>query len=569
MRVLDLAVLGLYFGVMVLMGWFFSRRAKTTENYFVGGRAYSGWIVGVSMFGATISSITFVGYPADAYKTAYLRYVICLMLPVGVFLASRWVIPLFRRRPTTTAFEYLEDRFGPRTRVYGSIVYMIAGCLRISFIQFLVAILVNRLTGWDITWSILIGSAVTAYYTIVGGIEAVIWTDLVQAVILTLGGLTILAVILWKLPGGLGQLLSVAYADGKFMLGDLNPADQQLHPASWAPALDHKTILMLLVVGVFQWLTEYTTNQEVVQRYSTARSTREARRAVWLCCWTALPTWAYFMFIGTGLYVFYKVFPDPMAAEMLSGIRKTEEIVPYFVTTQLPMGLSGIVVAAVLAAAMSSMSSALNSISAVAITDIYRRHLAPGRTERHYVTAARTGHPGGLLRHGGRGLPALLPSDQNAPRSLDPVSVDHCGWAARTLFVRLPRHAGRWTRGGSRARTGGGLQRSHVARRPGLAPRRLARLHQPPLRHLLHGRLRQPADVRGGLPGRTRPARSPPRSDQPNILDAYRRGTLANELARSRDAGVDEPLAHRRNKGSRHRAHLRPLIVRLSTRHRD
>ncbi len=389
MRVLDLAVLALYFGVMVLMGWFFSRRAKTTENYFVGGRAYSGWIVGVSMFGATISSITFVGYPADAYKTAYLRYVICLMLPVGVFLASRWVIPLFRRRPTTTAFEYLEDRFGPRTRVYGSIVYMIAGCLRISFIQFLVAILVNRLTGWDITWSILIGSAVTAYYTIVGGIEAVIWTDLVQAVILTLGGLTILAVILWKLPGGLGQLLSVAYADGKFMLGDLNPADQQLHPASWAPALDHKTILMLLVVGVFQWLTEYTTNQEVVQRYSTARSTREARRAVWLCCWTALPTWAYFMFIGTGLYVFYKVFPDPMAAEMLSGIRKTEEIVPYFVTTQLPMGLSGIVVAAVLAAAMSSMSSALNSISAVAITDIYRRHLAPGRTERHYVTAAR------------------------------------------------------------------------------------------------------------------------------------------------------------------------------------
>jgi len=389
MRTVDLVILGLYFGSMVAIGWFCSRRTKTTEDYFVGGRSYSGWIVGVSLFGATISSITFVAYPADAYKTAYLRYAICLMLPVAVWIASRWVVPLFRRRPTTTAFEYLEDRFGPRTRVYGGIVFMIASSLRISFIQFLVALLVNQLTGWNITWCILVGSAVTAYYTIAGGIEAVIWTDFVQSAILSFGGLAILAVIVWKLPAGLGQLVSVACADGKFMLGDLDPGDQQLHPAPWGLALSHKTVLMVLLTGLFQWLAEYTTNQEVVQRYSTSRSTRDARRAIWLCCWTCLPTWGYFMFIGTGLYVFYKVFPDPRAAEMLSGVRKAEEIVPYFVTTQLPQGLSGLIVAAVLAAAMSSMSSALNSISAVAVTDIYRRHVMPDRMDRHYVLVAR------------------------------------------------------------------------------------------------------------------------------------------------------------------------------------
>ena len=132
LRVPDLTILAAYFTVMVIMGWYFSRRARTTEHYFVGGRSYSGWIIGVSLFGATISSITFVAYPADAFKTAYLRYVICLMLPVGVWIASRWVLPFFRRRPTTTAFEYLEDRFGPRTRVYGGSVFILAQCMRIS-----------------------------------------------------------------------------------------------------------------------------------------------------------------------------------------------------------------------------------------------------------------------------------------------------------------------------------------------------------------------------------------------------------------------------------------------------
>ncbi len=146
---------------------------------------------------------------------------------------------------------------------------------------------------------------------------------------------------------------------------------------------------MVVLVGIFQWLGEYTTNQEVVQKYCAARSTHDARRALWISCWTCVPTWGYFLFLGTGLYVFYKVFPDPQVAEMLSGARKAEEVLPHFVSTQLPAGLSGIVVAAVLAAAMSSMSSAMNSISAVFMTDIYRRHLAASRDDSHYVRVAK------------------------------------------------------------------------------------------------------------------------------------------------------------------------------------
>ncbi len=389
MHALDMLIVLAYFSVMAAMGWYFSLRTKSTEDYFVGGRAYPGWLIGVSLFGATISSITFVAYPADAYKTAYLRYLLCIMMPVGVLIASRLFVPFFRRGKVTSVFEYLENRYGPGVRLYAASVFILAQCVRISIIQYLVALLMMQLTGWDAITCILLGGVVTAYYTVVGGIEAVIWTDFVQSAILSAGGLLILATVLWKLPDGLGQVFSVASEHGKFMLGDLNTADGKLHPAPWGFSLKDKTILMLLVVGLFQWLAEYSTNQEIVQKYCAAKSARDARRAMWICCLCSVPTWGYFMFLGTGLFVFYQVYPDPNAAAMLSGARKGEDILPYFMTTQLPVGLSGIVVAAVLAAAMSSMSSAMNSISAVAITDVYRRHLRTDRDETHYVRAAR------------------------------------------------------------------------------------------------------------------------------------------------------------------------------------
>ena len=197
----DLGVVVVYFAAMILVGTGFSRRAKDTERYFVGGRAYPGWLIGISLFGATISSITFVAYPADAFKTGYLRYVICITLPLAALIAARLFVPFFRRGKITSVFEYLEKRFGPRTRVYGASVFIVAQCFRISLIQFLVALLVNRITGWSVPVCILVGGVVTAYYTVAGGMEAVIWTDFVQSILLTGGGLLILGVVLWRLPG--------------------------------------------------------------------------------------------------------------------------------------------------------------------------------------------------------------------------------------------------------------------------------------------------------------------------------------------------------------------------------
>ncbi|MDZ4857923.1 MAG: sodium/solute symporter [Candidatus Hydrogenedentes bacterium] len=389
MNAIDLAVIVLYFVSMAAIGWYFSRRANTTEQYFVGGRSYPGWLIGVSLFGAMISSITFVAYPADAYKTAYLRYVICITLPLAVYISVRWFVPFFRRGKITSVFEYLEGRFGPGTRVYGASVFILSQCIRLAMIQYLTALLMHKVTGWSPEVCILLGSAVTAYYTVAGGIEAVIWTDFVQSIVLTLGGLLILGVIVWKMPEGIGQIFSIAIEDDKLTLSEYNAQDGTLHPVPWGFSLSQKTVFMLLIVGLFQWLAEYSTNQESIQKYCASKTTADARRAMWVCCWMAAPTWLYFMFVGTGLYAFYKVFPDDAAVMMLNGTRKAEEILPHFVTTQLPAGLSGIVVAAVLAAAMSSMSSAMNSISAVTITDLYKRHWVRGRDDRHYVAAAK------------------------------------------------------------------------------------------------------------------------------------------------------------------------------------
>ncbi len=385
---LDIAVIVVHFTVITLIGSHFARRSQSTERYFVGGRSYPGWLIGISMFGAVISSITFVAYPADAFRTGYLRYVICITLPVAILIASRLFIPFFRRGRITSVFEYLEKRFGPRTRVYGACVFIVSQCFRISLVQFLVALLVNRITGWDVTICILVGGVATAFYTVAGGIEAVIWTDFFESMLLISGGLIIFFIILWRLPGGLGQIIEIGQANGKFMLSEA-AADGSLVSVPWGFSLQRKTVLMLLVVGLFQWLGEYSYNQEIIQKYCAARSAREARRAMWINCAMCVPTWGYFMLLGTALYAFYHVFPASVPAEILAGQRKAEEILPFFVVTQLPPGAAGLVVAGVLAAAMSSMGAAMNSISAVAVTDLYKRHLAPDREDEHYMLVAR------------------------------------------------------------------------------------------------------------------------------------------------------------------------------------
>ncbi|MAY11717.1 MAG: sodium:solute symporter [Alcanivorax sp.] len=384
---LDWAVLLAYLAAILLIGFYFARRNTSTEEYFVGGRRFRGWVIGLSLVGTSISSVTFLAYPADAFKTGWLRYLPNLALPLALLMAARVFLPFFRRGNMTSAYEFLEQRFGPSVRVYGALAFIVAQLVRLAMILYLLSLLILQLVDVSPTVAIIAAGLFVGLYTIVGGIDAVIWTDVMQTLVLLIGGLLCIWVVVDALPGGLGQVFREAGAAGKFALAEWR--DGEPRPVRWGLSLSEKTATMMLFIGLTNWLTEYSSNQNTVQRYCASRSTREARRGLWVYLFTALPVWAFYMLLGTALWVFFQHFPDPMATAVLAGTEKAEAILPWFITEYLPAGLAGLVVAAALAAAMSSLDSSINSVTTVSIVDLYRRHLRTGLDDRHYLRVAR------------------------------------------------------------------------------------------------------------------------------------------------------------------------------------
>ncbi len=371
-RPLDVFAICAYLTGMVALGIFFSRRNDSTERYFVGNRAFSGWVIGLSMLGTIVSSATFLALPATAYILDWRQLNVNLVLPFVALLAIAVFIPFFRRGKLTSAFEYLGNRYGTLPRLYGTFSFIVLQLIRMAQILFLVSLPLQFLTGVSIE-IVAIGAGVfIAFYTIAGGIEAVIWTDVIQAVILVFGGIVCFALIAFDLPGGLGQIIEIGKANDKFSLGSF---DWNLH---------ERTFWTVIILGIINWLMIYSGDQNMVQRYASARSTREARKATALYSAIALPMWIMFFFVGTSLFVYYNAFPDPTVAGL-----ESDQVLPYFILTKVPAGIAGIVIAAVLAAAMSSLDSGINAISTVTVVDILKPHLAKDKDDRFYLRSAR------------------------------------------------------------------------------------------------------------------------------------------------------------------------------------
>ncbi len=385
---LDLTTLIIYFAGVAGIGFYFSKKNTTTEDYFVGGRSFPGWAIGLSMVGTSISSISFLAYPADAYKTAWLRFLPNLTLPIAIVIAAYVFLPFFRYKKTTTAYEYLENRFGSSIRSYGAIAFLIAQFARISIILYLLSLVLQEITGYSSSTCIIIAGVFVGFYTIAGGINAVIWTDVIQTIVLVLGGVVCLGIIVYNLPEGFSQIFSIASEHNKFDFAEyVNNKPQNV---LWTFSLWKKTGLMMLFIGLTNWLTEYSSNQNVVQRYCASKSSKEAKKAMFICVGSSIPIWAFFMFLGTALFVFFKVHPNETATVILNGVNghKAEEIMPFFIMKFLPPGVAGLVIAAALAAAMSSLDSSINAISTVGVTDIYKRHLNKEKNDKHYLKVA-------------------------------------------------------------------------------------------------------------------------------------------------------------------------------------
>ena len=359
MKTIDLFVLIFYLlGVVGLgLGVGLAKRAKTTSGFMAAGGALPGWAVGLSIFGTFVSSISFLANPGKSYDADWNPFVFGLSLPVAAWFATRYFVPFYRRIGEVSAYTHLENRFGTWARIYAVLCYLLTQMGRVGTILYLVALALAPLTGWSVIVIIVVTGVLVTMYTLIGGIEAVIWTDVVQSIVLTLGIFLCLGILFTGMPEGPGQVFEIASQSGKFSLG------------SFSASLAEPTFWVILVFGLFINLQNFGVDQSYVQRYATAESESAAKKSVWLGALLYIPISALLFLVGTGLFAFYAAQPD-----LLPGsIDKGDKVFPHFISTELPAGLTGLLVAAVLAAAMSSVDSSLNGSATLTWLDLVKR----------------------------------------------------------------------------------------------------------------------------------------------------------------------------------------------------
>lgn len=372
MRPLDLIVITAYLAGLVAIGLRFARRQRSTEQYFVAGRSIPGWAMGLSLLATIITSVTFIAYPGSAYAGNWSLLVPGILF-VGVLgLIGSVIVPFFRRVVCMSAYEYFGQRFGRGIRLYSSFAFAVGHFSKMGFVFYLLALTLASMTGWSITAIILLTAIVTIFYTLLGGVEAVVWSDVVQGFVLWAGILVSLGYLLFLPAQGPRAVFSDAWTHHKMSLG------------STVLRFDRPTIIVLVIYGFFFYLQKYTADQTVVQRYLIARSDRAAIRGIALGAGLCLPVWAAFMLIGSLLWSFYRLTGETIPR----SITKTDGIFPHFLVTHIPSGLAGLFVAALLGSAMSMLASDMNCLSVIAVEDFYR-FMRPRSTDRELLRAGR------------------------------------------------------------------------------------------------------------------------------------------------------------------------------------
>jgi len=359
---LDWVVLLLYLLTLVGIGLYFIRREDSTEDFFVAGRTMPWWAAGVSIFGTQLSAITFLAVPAKAFAVDWVYFLVNMTIILVAPLVVYFYLPFLRGTGVTSAYEYLERRFSLSVRLAGATAFLLFQVGRMGIILFLPAIVLATVTGIDVRASIVLMGVLATAYTTMGGIKAVIWTDVSQVIVLVGAALVMLATTVAHVDGGFGGIVSAGLAGGKF------------HMVNWTWDPTSEALWVVLVGNLFANLIPYTADQTVVQRYLTTRTDAEARRAIWTNAVLTLPASLLFFGLGTALFVFYQAHPG-----LLDRSIPTDGIVPLFIVQQLPAGIAGLALAGVFAASMSSLDSSINSMATVIVTDFSRR-LRPGRT---------------------------------------------------------------------------------------------------------------------------------------------------------------------------------------------
>ena len=372
-------VVAVYLAGMICTGfWFMKREAgASTEVYFRGGQRVPAWVAGMSIFATMLSSLTFMGIPARVYQSDASWYIGQLPILLVVPLVIHCYLPFFRKLNLTSAYEYLEQRFNLPCRLFASFSFMLLQLGRIAIVLYLPALALAAVSDIDLITSIFLIGILCIIYTVIGGIEAVVWTDAIQALVLMAGALLCLSLTVLRVDGGLNAIAKIATQDGKLF--------ESLRWDTFSLVDGTTSAIVLFIAFAFNTLISYTSSQDVVQRYVTTPDIAAARQSLWLTMWTSVFAGAVFFIIGVAIYAFYKTHPQLIDPAMATS----DSILPYYIMQQLPVGISGLVIAAIFAASQSTISSSLNSMATAYIKDLDERVLRPGRDDRTYLRAAQ------------------------------------------------------------------------------------------------------------------------------------------------------------------------------------
>jgi sodium-coupled monocarboxylate transporter 8/12 len=371
---LDYGVFGLYLLASVGIGVRFSRGQDSLSEYFLASRSMGRVVIAMTILAALFSGITFLAAPSEGYANGPVFFLVNLGFFIATPLTTLLILPFFYQRQFFTAYQYLEDRFSVHVRTLASASFILRVLLWLGLATYAPALALEQVTGLPLWFTILCTGVLTTFYTTLGGMKAVIWTDVMQLVVLFGGQLLVVLTAVARVPGGIGRVVELAGVGGRARLSlSLDPTVRV-------------TLWGLLLGAAFMHLVQMATDQVSVQRYLTAKSLKEAQRGLWLKLWLVLPVT--FVFYGTGvaLYAFYQLHGDPLAA---GHIRKADQILPYFVVTELPSGFPGLFLAAIYAASMSTISAGINSLTSASLIDFYTRLWRPGAPEAVQMRLAR------------------------------------------------------------------------------------------------------------------------------------------------------------------------------------
>ncbi|TLV00115.1 sodium:solute symporter [Dyadobacter luticola] len=381
----DLLIVIAYLIGMVGVGIYFSRKNTTAEQFTKASGSIPGWAIGISIYATFLSSNTFLGVPGKAFGSNWNSFVFSLSMPFSAWAATKYFIPFYRNSGEVSAYTHFEHRFGPWARTYAVICFLLTQLARMGSIFFGIALSLQALTGYPMSTIMVVVGICIVLYTVMGGMEAVIWTEVAQGVIKTIGALIILYLVVDGVDGGFTKIIDIGKEGDKFSLG------------TFAPDFTQSSFWVVLLYGFFMNLNNFGMDQNYVQRYHTTSSIKEAASSVWLCVYLYLPVSLMFFLLGSCLFAYYQGNPVllqaikmQVAAERLPGAAAGavsqlaatltpadygDKVMPHFMVNKVPVGLLGLIIAAIMSAAMSTISSGMNASATVFSVDIYQKYV--------------------------------------------------------------------------------------------------------------------------------------------------------------------------------------------------